>query len=112
MARAEENIRPSLGWLGEVFSRPEMLRLSPDMLPIVTVGDKKCFIRIVWLKLLPTVTVGDKKCFIRIVWLKLLPTVTVGDKMWVIRIVWLKLLMTVTVGSNIRVMCSMRLLHL
>jgi hypothetical protein len=43
--RAEENYRPSLGWLGEVFSRPGMLRLSPNMLPTVTVADKKCVIR-------------------------------------------------------------------
>ena len=63
--RAEENIRPSLGWLGEVFSRPEMLRFSPNMLLTFDIGSKKCVMRSVEPKLLPTVTVGDKKCVIR-----------------------------------------------
>jgi hypothetical protein len=39
--RAEENIRPSSGWLGEVFSRPDMLRLSPNMLTTFEIISKK-----------------------------------------------------------------------
>ena len=82
MDRAEENIRPSSGWLGEVFSRPEMLRLSPNMLSTVTVADKMWFVRSVGLKLLSTVTVADKMWFVRSVGLKLLPTVTVAELMF------------------------------
>ena len=79
--RAEENFRPSSGWLGEVFSRPEMLRLSPDILTTFEIISRKSVMRSVRPMLLPTVTVGDKKWVIRIVGPKLLPTVTVGDKM-------------------------------
>ena len=56
--RAEENIRPSSGWLGEVFSRPEMLRLPPNMFVTLDIVAKKVIVNFEGGKLPPTVTVG------------------------------------------------------
>jgi hypothetical protein len=76
--RAEENYRPSLGWLGEVFSCPEVLQFSPNMLTTFECISMMCVIRSERLKLLPTAKVGDNKCLICSVW-SILPMLTRGD---------------------------------